>query len=228
MNLSVLAKYSENLEKRYESFHYVFNKLASKKNNVIVELGTSRSFVSGGIPGCMSDNIKYWDENVVENWDWGAGLFTRICAEVIDGSENIFYTVDPDEKAMRISKAITLGYAENINYRLETSTDFLRNFTQKIDLLYMDHHETCEEGARLHLLDSQIIIDNDLLSKDALILIDDIHLENYKSMPGILPKTSEASLTPAEHYGKGTFSIPYLQSKGFRLLFEGYQIILGR
>lgn len=230
MNLSALTQYKENLEKRYDSFLYVFNKLSSKDSNVIIELGTSRSFVSGGVRGCMSDDTIYWNENNTENWDWGAGLFTRVCAEIIEGTDNVFHTVDPSEKAMKISKVITSKYIDNIRYNLTTSTDFLKGFPQKIDLLYMDHHETCEEGAQLHLLDSKIIVDNDLLSKDGLILIDDIHLNNYKSLPGIISKNGleDPKLTPAEHYGKGTYSIPYLQSKGFKLLYEGYQIILGR
>lgn len=230
MNLTALTRYKDNLEKRYDSFFYVFNKLSSKKNNVIIELGTSRSFVSGGNPGCYSDDTIYWNENKTESWDWGAGLFTRVCAEIIDGSENVLYTVDPSETAMKISKTITSRYSRNVKYDLTGSTDFLKNFSQKIDLLYMDHHETCEEGAQLHLSDSKIILENDLLADDALILIDDIHINNYRSMPGIIPanKNENAQLTPAQHYGKGTYSIPYLQSKGYKLLYEGYQIILGK
>lgn len=94
----------------------------------------------------------------------------------------------------------------------------------------MDHHKTCEEAAQLHLLDSKIMIDNNLLSDDALILIYDVYLDNYKSMPAIISvnKRQNPQLTTAEHYGKGTYSIPYLQSKGYKLLYEGYQIVLGK
>ncbi len=223
MNLSKLNIYKKHLGKRYQSFQYVFDKLLSKRKNNIVELGTSRSFVRGGAPGCMSDDIKYWNEDDISRWDWGAGIFTRVCAEIIDGTQNVLYTVDPSKCAMNISKTLTLKFKNNIEYVLTTSTNFIKNTQIKIDVLYMDHHETCEEGALLHLEDIKLILKKNLLSGDAVILIDDVHLNH--TLPTPLACDPEISF---DKYGKAKYSIPYLLSKKFRIIFEGYQAILAK
>jgi hypothetical protein len=44
----------------------------------IVELGTSRSFVDGKFPGCNEDDVKYWEPENPEKWDWSAGIFTKV------------------------------------------------------------------------------------------------------------------------------------------------------
>lgn len=223
MDLSKLNTYKKHLGKRYKSFQYVFNKLSSKSKSCIVEFGTSRSFVNGGVPGCMSDDIKYWNDDDISRWDWGAGIFTRVCAEMIDGTQNVLYTVDPSKCAINISKTLTSKFSNNIEYILTTSTNFIKNTQNKIDILYMDHHETCEDGASLHLKDIKLILNKNLLSRDALILIDDVHLNH--NLPAPLGSDLKISF---DNYGKGKYSIPFLLSKKYRIIFEGYQVILAK
>ena len=61
---------------RYYSFKYIYDLLIDKYNKsleklIIVELGTSRSFVIGSYKGYLSPDIKYWKLNCPEKWDWG-------------------------------------------------------------------------------------------------------------------------------------------------------------
>ena len=65
---------------RYDTFRFVFEYLHEIEGRVVVELGTSRSFCHGGLPGCNSDDVSYWNPATPENWDWGAGFFTRMAA----------------------------------------------------------------------------------------------------------------------------------------------------
>ncbi|HEX6432052.1 MAG TPA: class I SAM-dependent methyltransferase [Niastella sp.] len=221
MNISRLHFYEQYLERRYGSFSYVFNRLNKRNDNVIVELGTTRSFVRGGMPGCMSSDEIFWDENNISNWDWSAGGFSRVCAELIHNTQNELYTVDLNHDAMSICKVITSRFNENVEYVLTTSTDFLTKVEGKIDLLYMDHHETCEEGAVLHLNDTKILLKRNLLAEDGMILIDDVHLEQVEADQITARTTADFS-----DCGKGKYSIPFLLANGFQIVFEGYQVVL--
>lgn len=227
MHLDVVDRYQQLLGPRYPSVALAFDRIKHKENPVIVELGSSRSYVSGGNEGCMDDDPKYWVPDHPERWDWGAGIFSRVCAEIIAGTGASLHSVDPSPKAMRIAKTITGGIDANISFHQTTSTDFLASLGEKVDLLYMDHHETCEEGAVLHRSDSELIVDQGILAADGVILIDDVHVHGpaREAAAGWLRKVSGKGDL---HYGKGKYSIPYLREQGFRVLFEGYQVVLGR
>lgn len=227
MNLDVLDRYAELLGKRHPSVALAFERIADKKSPVIVELGSSRSYVSGGNEGCMDDDPKYWDPDRPERWDWGAGIFSRVCAEIIAGSGASLHSVDPSGRAMRIARTITTGIDANISFHQTTSTEFLGSLNEPVDLLYMDHHETCEEGAVLHRSDSELIVEEGILAPDGVILIDDVHVHGpaRERATGLLRKIAGKGEL---HYGKGKYSIPYLREQGFRVLFEGYQVVMGR
>jgi hypothetical protein len=85
------------------------------------------------------------------------------------------------------------------------STDFLNNFNDKIDLLYMDHLESGELACKVHLQDAKIVIEKNLMKDDGIILIDDC---------------------PEDQIGKGKYSIPYLLNNGYMTLIHQYQMIL--
>ena len=227
MNLDVLDRYARLLGKRHPSVALAFEHIADKKGAVIVELGSSRSYVSGGIEGCMDDDPKYWDPDRPERWDWGAGIFSRVCAEIIAGTDVSLHSVDPSPKAMRIARTITGGIDADVSFHQTTSTEFLRSLSEPIDLLYMDHHETCEEGAVLHRSDSELIVQEGILAPDGVILIDDVHVHGSvrEGATGLLRKVAGKGDL---HYGKGKYSIPYLRDQGFRMLFEGYQVVMER
>lgn len=205
MNLKVLEKYKRYLGNRYSSLKLAFELLSTNKKNIIVELGTSRSFVNSTLEGCMISDTKYWNEADKDSWDWGAGLFTRICSEVISGTMNVLYTIDPLDSAIFISKIITESFQNNIIYKQTDSTSFLHSLNLQIDLLYMDHHETCEEGAILHLEDCKVCFSRKLLTPNSIIIVDD---------------------TDFPDLGKGKYSIPFLKINGFRTQYEGYQTVL--
>jgi hypothetical protein len=227
MNLDVLDRYERFLGKRHPSVALSFERIAGKTSPVIVELGSSRSYVSGGNEGCMDDDPKYWDPERPERWDWGAGIFSRVCAEIIAGTDASLHSVDPSPAAMRIARTITGGIDAKISFHQTTSTQFLRELSEPIDLLYMDHHETCEEGAVLHRSDAELIVEENILADDGVILIDDVHVTG-PAREGVTSLFRKATGRGDLHYGKGKYSIPYLREQGFRTLFEGYQVVMGR
>jgi len=224
MNLRIVDQYRPFLGKRHASLALALALVAKKKAPLIVELGTSRSYVPGGHRGCMDDDPTFWRP---ELWDWGAGVFSRVCAEAIEGSDARLISVDPSERAIRIAQTMTSGIDAHVRFRRTTSTAFLRELEEPIDLLYMDHHETGEEGARLHRRDAELLLTSGLLADDGVVLIDDVHVygrgrERAMSLFRRLVGSSEL------HHGKGKYSIPFLRRRGFDVLYEGYQVVMSR
>jgi predicted O-linked N-acetylglucosamine transferase (SPINDLY family)/uncharacterized membrane-anchored protein YhcB (DUF1043 family) len=151
----------------------------------------------------------FWDINDPRKWDWSAGIFTRMCAMHLEQYKPEIHTVDISSDAIEICKVITKDYSNIIRYHIMSSEDFLKNFSEKIDLLYMDTGESEEHADILHLKEAQIALSRDLFSENAIILIDDVNI-------------------PYSNSSKGKYSIPFLYQNGFQLKVFDYQILLQR
>ena len=201
---------------RYDTFKYCWDWIQEKELKTIVELGTSRSFVDGKYPGCNSDDVKFWEPDNPEIWDWSAGCFTRVFGELIQGTDIDLITVDLMSTHIARSRAMTQDL-ENIEYFSMSSENFLMSGDGQIDFLYMDTGDVTpiEPTAKLHLRESEILVQNDLISDNGLILIDDVRNIQSKSQD------------PSD-YGKAKYSIPYLQENGFEVIMDEYQVLLKR
>jgi hypothetical protein len=208
-------KYSEYFDRRTntfkKSYELILQNMKALDNEIekrpynIVELGTSRSFVSGHYPGCMNPDIKYWRPNEPSCWDWGAGIFTKVFSDNLDGQNYKLYTIDPNRDAIQIVTTMC-GTNRNIHIIQGYSTDFLKHIDFTIDFLYMDHMESGEDACIQHLKDSEYIIKNGLMSENGVILIDDIG-DNIT-------------------HTKGKYSLPYLLDNGYRQVLAEYQVLL--
>lgn len=201
--------YSEFFEKRENTFKKSFllikeNINPEKKYN-IVELGTSRSFVTYGYPGCLNSDPIFWSPEEPYKWDWGAGIFTKVFSDNLRGEEFLLHTIDPDDDAISI---VSVMCKDNDNVKIikDYSTNFLNSINFKIDFLYMDHMETSEEACIKHLEDSILIVQQNLMNDNGIILIDDV----------------DDNVT----YTKGKYSIPYLLENGFIKILHEYQVLL--
>lgn len=199
--------YQEYLGARYKTLSYAFETFLSIGGKTIVELGTSRSFVSAEFEGCMANDLIYWEPENPSRWDWGAGLFTKMCAMSLQMYRPHIHSVDISADAIEISKAILDEHLGMITYHLMSSEEFLNSFSGKIDLLYMDAGETGAGAEYLHLREAEILISRKLLSERALILIDDVNI----------PGTSAS---------KGKYSVPYFCKQGFDIIISDYQTLL--
>lgn len=184
---------------RFNTFFKAIEYLKTIDNPIIVELGTSRSFVSG----YLNTDKNYWKENKPKNWDYGAGIFTYLFAEALQHKNFTIYSVDIDSEAIEVCKVMTNKF-KNIKYLIQPSTEFLKSFKDKCHLIYMDHGETSLEVQDLHLTDAHIIIDNNMVVKDGIILIDD----NYT------------------HIGKGVKSCRLFTENNYDIENDEYQILL--
>ena len=199
-------KYSDFFNNRKNTFEKTYelllNNIDSKKTFNIVELGTTRSFVSWRI----ENDEKYWNPDNIKTWPWSDGLFTKTFLDNLEGLNFKLYTIDPCPEANKVVKTI-IGNNKNVEIIPEYSTDFLNNIDFKIDLLYMDHMESSKEACELHLRDCKLIIEKNLMAEKSLILIDD-------TPPG------------SDFHSKGLLSIPYLLDNGYQKIIHEYQALL--
>lgn len=201
---------------RYETFKRAFEEFEKMNGHIIVELGTTRSFVHGGLEGCNSDNPYYWTPDKPERWDWGAGCFTRIVSECLEHTNPAIFTIDLAAAHINRCKRITADFAQHITYLITSSEKFLAECPFQIDLLYLDtgNMTPIEETAQLHLREAKIIVERELIKKGGLVLIDDVRNQTPK-------KFGETS-----DYGKAKYSLPYLLKNGFEIIEYGYQVLL--
>ncbi len=201
---------------RYDTFKRAFEEFEKMDGHTIVELGTTRSFVHGGLVGCNSDDPQYWTPHNAERWDWGAGCFTRMVSECLEHTNPAIYTIDLASSHIQRCKLITKDFAHHITYYVTSSEKFLSQCSFQIDLLYLDtgNMTPIEETAQLHLREAKIIVKRDLIKSGGLVLIDDVRNQTPKKFG----ETSE--------YGKAKYSLPYLLENGFEIIEDGYQVLL--
>lgn len=203
---------------RFETFKMAFEHFAHHNGKIVVELGTSRSYVHGGHPGCNLSDIQFWTPNNPENWDWGAGFFTRMACECLIPLHAEIHTIDINPEHIQRCKVITADFNKHMHYHVSSSQDFLRacNFKEGIDLLYLDTGDMTpiEPTALLQLEEAQIIVERDLIADNGIILIDDVKNQTPK-------KFGESS-----DLGKSKYSLPYLLKNGFEMVEDEYQVIL--
>jgi hypothetical protein len=199
---------------RYDTFKYCWDSVKKNDFRTIVELGTSRSFVDGQYPGCNEDNPSYWEPDNPKVWDWSAGCFTRVFGELIQDTEIELMSVDMMWNHIERSKLMTKGL-KNIEHFVCSSEEFLDVGEGQIDLLYMDTGDVTpiEPTAELHLRESKILVEKNLIRIGGLILIDDVR--NPQSM-----KQND------DEYGKAKYSIPYLRDNGFEIIMDEYQVLM--
>lgn len=171
----------------------------------IVELGTSRSFISNSI----DTNINSWTPDNPINWAWSDGIFTKVFSENLKNKNFKLYTVDPNKESLNVCKHMIDNTLVNnkVFFIQKYSTDFLLDIDFKISFLYMDHMESGEEACLKHLEDIKFIIENNLMNKNGIILIDDVICSNGGT-------------------NKSKYSIPYLLYNGYNIVLKEYQVIL--
>lgn len=210
------AKFNVPPKSRYHTFVKAFELFEKNNGKVIVELGTTHSFVDGGLEGCDSNDIRYWTPLQPERWDWGAGCFTLMAAKALAHCNPTIYTIDIDAGAINRCRLMTQSHTEHIQYRRCTSEQFLRTYApaKSIDLAYLDtgYINPIEPTAHLQLREAKLIVERDLLSDNGIILIDDVRNQNVQG--------------DTTGMGKSKYAIPYLLEQGFEIIEDEYQVMM--
>lgn len=180
---------------RYQTMKIALELLEKRKPRVLVETGTAREGDRG-----------FGTETFI-----GDGGSTLIFAQWAKAHGSQLYTVDINQEAINKAKAalIARDTDQNVHFACSDSVEFLENFNQKIDFLYLDSFDfdfndpLPSQTHHLH----EIVKALPLLSKNSVVMIDDCDLPSG---------------------GKGGLAIPYLLENGWRVYAQGYQMIFVR
>ncbi len=179
-----------NFKKRRVTFKKVLELLSQINAKVLIETGTSRE----GLKGVKSQGAA---SIVFGKWAKENGA--------------ILHSVDISEESIRVAKIEieTQELDKYVKLHLSDSVEFLMNFKEKVDFLYLDSYDYSEDvevqkKSQEHHLKEFKAIENQL-HKNSIVLIDDCKL------PG---------------GGKGKTVIAYMQTQGWQILIEKYQVLL--
>lgn len=117
-----------------------------------------------------------------------------------------FFTVDINPDYLANAKQACAYHMKNTKFICKDSVEFLRNFHGRIDFLYLDSMDFDQDNplpSQEHHL-REIKAAYTKLHKQSVVMIDDCNLP---------------------HGGKGNLVIPFLESRGWKILYKGYQVI---
>jgi hypothetical protein len=209
--------YSEMICPRLSRAHtmkFVYEEMEKLPWPVIFELGTTRSFVHGGLEGCAIPDEKYWQPDNSESWDWGAGCFTRVFGEL---PSKELHTVDIIANHIKVAKKITEGLV-GMHYHVGDALQFLETIDKPADLIYLDvgDMEPMETTALLHKEEAQIIIAKELVNIGGYVLTDDVR------------HPYPLSVGEKSSFGKAKYSIGVFLANGYDIVMDEYQLLLKR
>lgn len=138
---------------------------------------------------------------------WGDGGSTILYAEWAAQNEATLYTVDISPQAIARAKDALTYFENTVHFVCSDSIAYLADFDQPIDFLYLDSYDfdvnNPSPSQNHHLYEIQAAYDK--LHADSVVMIDDCTLP---------------------FGGKGKLVIKYLLEKGWKIVYDGYQVIL--
>ncbi len=139
--------------------------------------------------------------------DWRAGYFGYLAGVFVDGKKNgAVISVDVDAKNCETARSLLKGWPVEVVEG--DSVAFLETRTEPIDCLYLDSMD-CEHPEHAEHALREALAGEKLVSENGLIVIDD-------------------TAFAAGWTGKGAKAVPWLLSRGWRLIGSGYQCVLQR
>ena len=153
-----LNKYKDIRNIRFESFEKTLNLSYDRNLKTIVETGTARG------------KIKFF---FIKKYNWKDGMSTPMFAEYSKFVNGKLHTCDISQKNIKIAKNFTRNFSNYINFYIQDSLVFLKEFNKPIDLLYLDSLDGHDQlaASEHQLKEAQFAIKN--LHKKSLVLLDD-------------------------------------------------------
>jgi predicted O-methyltransferase YrrM len=144
------------------------------------------------------------------NWG-GDGQSTVVFGAWCQRYGGRMWTCDLSEQAIAASRQVSASVKDRIEYVVSDSVEFLRNFKEPIDLLYLDSYDFPLDGSDHNPSQDHAVREAHAalphLHNQSIILVDDCGLP---------------------HGGKGGKVVPFLMGEGWQVIGLGYQILLTR
>ena len=187
--MNFLEKYNNKKNIRFSCFKKTFEFCLERNLKNIVETGTARG------------KTKFFFFN---KYNWKDGMSTPMFADFAKYINGKLHTCDISSENIKNAKAFTQDFAKYIKFYTMDSLIFLKEFNEKIDLLYLDSFDGHDpvKASNHQLKEAQISLKK--LHDQSLILLDD--------------KGSKTNL-----------SINFFIKNHFKIIFEtNYQVLLSK
>lgn len=139
--------------------------------------------------------------------DWGgAGFSTALFGRYVQLVKGQLISIDLDPNNCNYARNWCRQFAPYVDIMQSKGEDALNLIKVPIDILYLDSLDSTSHGHQEENLKEFKAAESKLHSK-SIVCIDD---------------------TPAPGHGKGGLTVPYMLSKGWEILYAGYQVVLVR
>jgi Methyltransferase domain len=137
----------------------------------------------------------------------GDGCSTMVYSDFLTELDGELYSVDIDANAINCAKQALRKAKDRVHFFVSDSIAFLEYFDKPIDFLYLDSYDfdlNNPTPSQIHHL-KEIEAAYDKLHDNSVVMIDDCRLP---------------------HGGKGKLIIDFLLQRGWKKVFDGYQVIM--
>ena len=187
--MNFLDKYNNNKNVRFSSFEFTLLECNRRRLKNIVETGTSRG------------KVKFF---FFKKYNWKDGMSTIMFAEYAKYANGMLHTCDISSQNIQNAKDFTKKFSSNIKYYIDDSINFLKNFKNSIDILYLDSLDGHDPILASQHQYNEIKYSIDKLHHNSIVLLDD--------------KGTKTNL-----------SLEFLLVNGFKTIYETkYQILLSK
>ena len=142
---------------RFSSFKFALNEANNRGLKTFVETGVARG------------KTRFFFINKV---NWLDGMSTMIFSDYVKYVNGKLTTCDIEIKNIKNAKKFVKKNKKYVDFILDNSLNFLKNFHEKIDFLYLDSLDGQFKESSNHQL-KEIQIAKDKLKKNSLVLLDD-------------------------------------------------------
>jgi hypothetical protein len=180
-----------NFGKRRSTFRRALELMESRGAKILIETGVARM----GLKNSKSD-----------------GASTIVFGKWAKMNGATLHSVDISAGNIEIAKKEVKNQAldESVTFHVGDSVEFLTNFDQKVDFLYLDSY------------------DYDRKDKEIQIRSQEHHLNEFKAVESRLHERSIVLIDDCDlpGGGKGGMLLPYMLEKGWKTELEAYQVLL--
>ena len=187
--MNFLEKYKNKKNIRFSSFEFALLECNKRGLKNIVETGTSRG------------KVKFF---FFKKYNWKDGMSTIMFAEYAKHVNGMLHTCDISSQNIQNAKDFTKKYSNNIKYYIDDSVNFLKEFKNRIDFLYLDSLDGHDPHAASKHQYNEIKNSMNKLHQKSIVLLDD--------------KGTKTNL-----------SLKFLLENGFKTIYEtNYQVLLSK
>ena len=160
---------------RFSSFKFALIEANKRNHKILVETGVARG----------KEKFLFFTKT-----NWKDGMSTLIFSDYAKHVNGKLHSCDIEKKNVDNARKFTKRNSDFINFVVDDSLNFLKNFQTKIDFLYLDSLDGQFENASSHQL-QEIKNSIDKLQKDSLVLLDDKGVKTKLSINFMLENSFE-------------------------------------